>query len=106
MDYKVSENFRETLTADLENKHLGYGVKLGGKLKDTIALLNGDEKLYLRASKPMLVKDVPLKRLSGIELLPDAEVFKGEYEALVSLDDPAGGAPAEPGKYRPGLHLQ
>ena len=72
------------------------GVKLGGKLKDTIALLNGNEKLYLRARKPVRVKKAPLKRLSGIELLPDEEVFKGEYEALVFRDDPAKGASVEP----------
>ena len=76
------------LPEDAETWFERDGVKLGGKLKDTIALLNGDEKLYLRVRKPVLVKDVPLKRLSGVRLLPDEEVFEGEYEALVSRDNP------------------
>lgn len=70
------------------------GVKLGGTLEETIALLEGGEKVYIRAKKAILVKDAPLKALSNVEFLPDGDVFEGDYAVNISRDDPD--AVAEP----------
>ncbi len=64
------------------------GVKLGGTLKETLAMLEGDEKIYIRTPKTVLVKKAPLKPLSNATLLPDEDVFKGDYVVNLSLDDP------------------
>ena len=34
MEFKVSENFKDRLISDLDNKYLGHGVKLGGSIND------------------------------------------------------------------------
>lgn len=45
MEYKVSDNFTQQLTADLDKKYLSSGVKLGGSVDDNkIKLYTTDER--------------------------------------------------------------
>ncbi len=72
------------------------GVKLGGRLEELVAQLNGGETVYIRAAEVLCLPQAPLKKLSGVRWLPDAEVFNDRnYEVRASREDPQAveGAP-------------
>ena len=91
-DDKPSQGEDKTVPEDAEAWFEGEDGIVAGKLSDVIERLKGDETVYLRAEEALLVRDVPVARLSDVKLLPDEKVFKGREAAVrLSEQDPAQG---------------
>ncbi len=66
------------------------GKKIGGTLEDMLAQVDDKATIYVRVgeSKRALVKAAPLRKLSGLTLEPDKEVFKSGEVVYVSTEAP------------------
>ena len=79
----------EALREDDEAWVLVDGVRQGGKLSDLLADAEEGAEVYIHIKKPVLAKDVSLKRLSTLKLLADKDVFKdGKYVVNAYESDP------------------
>ncbi len=95
-DANSEANPAPAISEDAEAWYERDGVKQGGALEALVAQLNGDETVYIRVSRVLCLPQAPLKKLSGVKWLPDAEVFSDrKYEVRASREDPQAveGAP-------------
>ena len=78
-----------TVPADAEAWMMADGSLAYGKLSEMIAMAQPGAEIVLHTAEPMFVEDAPLKKLSELKLLIDAEVFTGaQFRIACSLEDP------------------
>lgn len=72
---------------------------VSGSLSEIVAMLSGDETVYIRSRSTLHVEGVSLYRLAGVRFKPDAELFGDAFTVRVYTEDPENAEAPEPADF-------